>query len=314
MSFNIKTRDGLRRLTDVIVEGTETGTQVPKSINANGTYYASADSADGYSSVTVAVPDPTLVPKTINANGNYTASTDHVDGYNLLTVAVPQPIITTTREAADLTGYEAGDTDLGNGFKFNLTSGTAAVGSETVGGVTYNGLAVTGDTNLVKNTGEIALNGDFQIAEFEFIEKNLTYDSYYGTVRVLSTGGTYFEGSSYFSSDSDYMYFCYHGATKLDPTHQIDVSDGVCYDTTIVKTSIMNTVLNIKYVSDGDYVILYVNNVARLKWSETSFNAILNGYGLKLGAYGVGQNDMLITKAEYRGESLSWDGRTWKPQ
>lgn len=284
-----------------------------KSITANGTYAASSDNADGYSSVNVNVA-PNVTTKTITQNGTYNASSDNADGYSSVTVAVPQPTITTTTAAADLTGYESGDTDLGNGFSFDLTSGTAAVGSETVGGVTYNGLAVNGDASLVKDHGEMSLTGDFHIAEFEFIEKNLTYDSYYGTVRVISTGGLYFEGSSYFSSDSDYMYFCWHGATRLDPEHQIDLDGGSnLYDTTITKASVMNSVLNIKYVSDGDFITLYVNDVARLRWSATDLNPVFNGYGLKLGAYGVGGHDMLITKAEYRGDSLSWDGRTWRP-
>ena len=64
-------------------------TIISKSITANGTYNASADSADGYNPVTVAVPEKTIVSKSITANGTYNASTDSADGYNPVTIAVP---------------------------------------------------------------------------------------------------------------------------------------------------------------------------------------------------------------------------------
>lgn len=63
-------------------------TIVSKSITANGTYNASADSADGYNPVTVAVPEKTIVSKSIAANGTYNASADSADGYNPVTVNV----------------------------------------------------------------------------------------------------------------------------------------------------------------------------------------------------------------------------------
>ena len=111
-------------------------TLIEKSINANGVYNASSDSADGYSKVTVDVPNTytagdegkvvssgalvaqtahatitingsydttlnnsvevdvaggsaTLIEKSINANGVYNASSDSADGYSKVTVDVP---------------------------------------------------------------------------------------------------------------------------------------------------------------------------------------------------------------------------------
>ena len=61
-----------------------------KSITDNGTYDASGDSADGYSSVTVDV-QPDLTTKSITANGTYNASDDNVDGYSSVNVNVPLP-------------------------------------------------------------------------------------------------------------------------------------------------------------------------------------------------------------------------------
>lgn len=220
------------------------------------------------------------------------------------------PVITTTTAAADLTGYEAGDTDLGNNWQIVLgATGTAAVGSETVGGVTYEGLEIGGSTTIAKAMG---LTGDYQVLEIEIIETGLTYDSYYGTVRVISTGGLGFEGSLYISSSSDYLYICTTGA-QWKASSLVDVDSGNAYDTSITKADIMNKVLNVKYVNDGDDITMYVNGVRKLVWSTSDMSLILQSVGIHIGADGIGENGMLVSKAEYSGESLSWDGRTWHP-
>ena len=116
--------------------GGGSATLIEKSISANGVYNASSDSADGYSKVTVDVPNTytagdegkvvssgalvaqtahatitingsydttlnnsvevdvaggsaTLIEKSINANGVYNASSDSADGYSKVTVDVP---------------------------------------------------------------------------------------------------------------------------------------------------------------------------------------------------------------------------------
>lgn len=219
------------------------------------------------------------------------------------------PVITATTAAADLTGYEAGDTTLGNEWQIVLGStGTAVVGSETVGGVTYEGLEIGGSTTIAKAMG---LTGDYQVLEIEIIETALTYDSGYGTVRVISTGSD-FRGSLYLSSSSDYLHVC-TGAATWKASSLVDIDSNNAYDTAITKTDIMNQVLNVKYVNDGDDITMYVNNVKKLVWRTYDMSPILQGFGIHIGADGIGQNDMLITKAEYRGDSLTWDGRTWHP-
>ena len=65
---------------------------ITKQVTANGSYSASADSADGYSAVEVAVPippEPVLITKQVTANGSYSASSDSADGYSAVEVAVP---------------------------------------------------------------------------------------------------------------------------------------------------------------------------------------------------------------------------------
>lgn len=66
-------------------------TLTTKTITANGSYAASSDNADGYSSVTVNVPTPTptLIAKTVTANGTYAAADDSADGYSSVTVNAP---------------------------------------------------------------------------------------------------------------------------------------------------------------------------------------------------------------------------------
>lgn len=60
----------------------------PLSVNTNGTYTAPAGKA--YSPVNVSVPgSATLIAKNITQNGTYNASSDNADGYSSVTVDVP---------------------------------------------------------------------------------------------------------------------------------------------------------------------------------------------------------------------------------
>ena len=80
--------DGYSQVTVNVPEKT-LGT---KSIVTNGTYNASADNLDGYSQVTVNVPEKTLGTKSIVTNGTYNASADNLDGYSQVTVNVPEVV------------------------------------------------------------------------------------------------------------------------------------------------------------------------------------------------------------------------------
>lgn len=60
----------------------------PLSVTANGDY-TPPTGTDGFDSVHVAVPSATLTTKSITANGTYNASSDNADGYSSVTVAVP---------------------------------------------------------------------------------------------------------------------------------------------------------------------------------------------------------------------------------
>lgn len=78
MSLGIKTADGVIPIHSVRVKPTT----VAKSITANDTYTAADDNVDGYSAVTVAVPElPITFLKSIKSLGNSVILTDIVNDY-----------------------------------------------------------------------------------------------------------------------------------------------------------------------------------------------------------------------------------------
>ena len=108
-----------------------------KSIAANGTYNASSDNADGYSSVTVDVPSSTLITKSITENGTYNAASDSADGYSSVTVAVPNSyaagdegkvvsngaLVAQTARASEITDNGTYDTTENNSVTVNVSGG-----------------------------------------------------------------------------------------------------------------------------------------------------------------------------------------------
>lgn len=248
----------------------------------------------------------TLATKSISANGEYMASSDGVDGYSVVSVNVPQPVITTATAAADLTGYEAGDTDLGNEWQIALGSGTAAVDSTTVGGVTYDGLAISGATTITSNR---TLSGGIQSLEMEFIITALGS----GDVRVVSTGGLYYHGTIWYNNSDDYLKIILTGGTIIDTENVIDQGSGDGHDLSLPKTGLINTPLRIKYVSDGTNTTLYINDTPKVYWDVETMNDNFRAFGIHIGANGAAGSDILVSKAEYSGETLIWDGREWSP-
>ena len=63
-------------------------TVVPLSVTENGTY---SEEGKAYSPVQVSIPDPVLKTKNITDNGTYNASADNADGYSSVDVNVPLP-------------------------------------------------------------------------------------------------------------------------------------------------------------------------------------------------------------------------------
>lgn len=77
---------------EIIVEVHEESVLEPLTVTANGQYEPS-EGVDGYSDVTVQVPEriPVTESLSVTENGTY-EPTEGVDGYDRVTVSVPEPI------------------------------------------------------------------------------------------------------------------------------------------------------------------------------------------------------------------------------
>lgn len=246
----------------------------------------------------------TLITKTIAENDTYNAQDDNADGYSSVTVNVPQPVITTATAAADLTGYEAGDTTLGNDWQIALGSGTATVDSVTIGDVTYNGLRISGATTITTNR----YFGKMSTFEVEFILNSFVS----GNNRLISTGGSNFDFSIYTSNEEYLRYVADQYRQVLDPAvNRVPYTGGNCIDNSITKASLIGAVTNIKFVDDGTYTTLYVNGVAKVNWLTGYANNSFFLYGQHVGANGEGGADMLVTKLQWTADGIEWDGQTW---
>lgn len=212
---------------------------------------------------------------------------------------------TTIIQAADLTGYTAGDTDLGNGWQIALGGGTAAVDSETVGGVTYSGLRI-GDATTIQTKRYF---GKMSTLEIEFIVNSFVS----GANRLISTGNNY--DFTVYTSGDDYLHYVADNYKQvLDPAvNRVPYSGGNCTDNSISKASMIGAVTNIKFVDDGTYTTLYVNDVAKVNWLTGYANNSFFLYGQHVGANGAGGADMLITKLRWTADGIEYDGLNYVP-
>lgn len=248
----------------------------------------------------------TLIERTITENDVYFASDDDADGYSKVTVNVPQPVMTTNVSAADLTHYTSGQTDLGGGCRITNSSGITGVDTKIIDGVEYVGLGMSGSATFQMKP---SLPDRYRTVEFNAIITGTTS----GDMRIVSTGGSYFEFTVYARQSNANLMFCTNQGTIIDYEH-LNALDPYNYeDTSLPLANLIDTVLKIRYTyrSSDDSVILYVNNVAKVSWSVTHFNNIVDSYGLNIGANGAATPTMLVVKAESSGEVLSWDGHTY---
>lgn len=212
---------------------------------------------------------------------------------------------TTIIQAADLTGYTAGSLDLSNGFTISNNSGTIAVDSETVDGVTYNGLRISGASTLETKR----YFGKISTFEVEFIINSFVS----GNNRLLSTNNN-FDFSVYTTNDEYLRYVADNYHQVLDPNvNRVLYTGGNCTDYGITKASMIGAVTNIKFIDDGTYTTLYVNGVAKVNWLTGYANNSFFLYGQHVGANGEGGADMLITKLQWTADGIEYDGLNYVP-
>ena len=99
------------------------------SVTENGTY--TADPGIAYTPVVVNVPISTFTTKTITENGTYAASSDNVDGYSSVTVNVPLPenaYLLKTATAGDTVTFTDGKAAPLFSLKANITAVQAGTG------------------------------------------------------------------------------------------------------------------------------------------------------------------------------------------
>lgn len=77
-------------LAKVVGGGGGGGSVIVEALTATENRTYTAPSGKAYSPVTVNVPGPTLGTKTIATNGTYAASGDNLDGYSSVTVNIPE--------------------------------------------------------------------------------------------------------------------------------------------------------------------------------------------------------------------------------
>lgn len=140
-----------------------------KSVTANGTYSAASDNADGYSTVTVAVPElPVTFVKGIKSVGNSVIITDFVPAYDWITIADIKmgDIITASGGISYIlgAGYAPSGVTTGlytvslrnagtNGMVFAAYSGNAYGDSGTFETSTYNAAVIAARNTLVMRRG-----------------------------------------------------------------------------------------------------------------------------------------------------------------
>lgn len=270
----------------------------------SGVYLGSSSAKLFLGEIPISTGGGAIVSKTLTANGTYYASSDNADGYSPVTVNVPQPVITTATAAADLTGY-SGSQNLGNGFVINNTSGTIAVDSETIGGVTYDGLRISGGGTIETRR----YFGKMSTFEVEFIINSFVS----GDNRLISTGGDY--DFSIYTNNEDYLHYVAANHYRvLDPNvTYVPYTGGNCTDYGITKASLIGTVTNIKFIDDGTYTTLYVNGVAKVDWLTGHANTSFFLYGQHVGANDAGGANLLITKLRWTADGIEYNGTNYVP-
>lgn len=197
----------------------------------------------------------------------------------------------------DLMGYTAGDTDLGNGFTVVNSAGTIESGAWTINGHDYSGLRLFGSSTI--QTPFIPWSVPGTSVETNIVPKAWNPStSDYGhrdfTPKYGSDGAWTFSLYTVYSSS----YICYNidGCTVLDTDNLVRRGSYSDYnDISLPKQNIIGTEMLIKLKSDGEYITMYVNGVAKAKKPITTDMWRASIYSI--GGNGTDCDDIIVTSA-----------------
>ena len=183
---------------DFVTDGT---TLTTKTITQNGTYNASSDSADGYSSVTVNVggSSPTIQSLTVNpSTTQQTFNASGVDGYKPVTVSA----VSQTNLTAD---------NIKNGTTVTISNGSSNIYSVTG---TYAGGGSSKNVQVLQSTSRTNASSLTKVLGDLTVSKTGTYDVYWSGGRTNTstsyTWGTrlYVDGTGYGTENTTWSNNC----------------------------------------------------------------------------------------------------------
>lgn len=180
---------GLAKISDLPIQG---ATLDAKTITENGTYPASEDELDGYSSVTVNVPSPDIESKNITQNGTYNAADDNLDGYSSVSVNVSKATLG-VKSVTQNGVYDASDDGVDGYSRVTVETPTPVVDSKII---TANGQYLASDEGLAGYSGvNVSVPGATLVSKT--ITENGTYNASYDQADGYSSVEVNVEGSSY---------------------------------------------------------------------------------------------------------------------
>lgn len=252
------------------------------SVTENGQYSASAYSYDGFDTVNVNVPQPTLGSANITANGNYSAHDLGYDGLNSVIVNVP------TGGSSTHTLSVSGKYGISNGKYFIYDNNTY---------LTFNGpLADMNLGDTVSGTAEyMDFDGLGNMSTYLFknfvgagiqdpnrVYTNFNVENYYGNNQtIISTVTSSVSSNSIDLYSSDVAKTTYSLPSNYSGAQISDGSTVYCYVSTVningMNKYLINEVVNVvganltgvKYSPDGGKT-----------WSSMVADTMINGYSL----------------------------------
>ena len=144
---------------------------INKNINANGTYNASSDNADGYKKVVVNVPNPSTGSLSITSNNTYDVTNYASAVVNVPTGITPTGTIPITQNGTvDVTNYASADVNVPSGW----TSDGIAENTQPNGAITLSSSSIAQYSFSHKPITEITALNCTSIGSYALENTNIT--------------------------------------------------------------------------------------------------------------------------------------------